>query len=428
VFEVESGRSLEQFFDQWIFRAGHPDLKIEFYVDSSIVKVKIQQTQEDDVFEFPLDVKLVFSSSCSPFTYENKNEMGERGRKIEWEEAVYVFDVSERENVFQIPIDNKKGSKVEWISIDPYFKVLKTVSLKAPKEMLIKQLHNGRTVIERIESARALKNESSQDVIESLQKTVMEDSFWGVSAEAAKTLGLIKLDSAYEALKNCLSSLYTKHPKVRRAVVRAIGEFRKEDSLDVLKSMLIGRDKSYFVEAEIATAIGKIKNIQSIPILRKAIEMTSFQDVIAQGAIKGLKEFSENREIATLLIEKSTYGHNNRIREAATFALGKFVRENHEVFDHLKKLLTDNWLRVRINACRAFADAEDPKAIPELTWVIEHDIDHKVIRIAEECLHLIKESMKAPKEFTTIREDVDKLKSKNLEMMQKISRLERQLQ
>jgi hypothetical protein len=51
-----------------------------------------------------------------------------------------------------------------------------------------------------------------------------------------------------------------------------------------------------------------------------------------------------------------------------------------------------------------------------------------VIRIAEECLNLIKESMNTPKEVITIREDVDKLKSKSLEMMQKMSRLERQLQ
>jgi hypothetical protein len=36
--------------------------------------------------------------------------------------------------------------------------------------------------------------------------------------------------------------------------------------------------------------------------------------------------------------------------------------------------------------------------------------------------------MNTPKEVITIREDVDKLKSKSLEMMQKMSRLERQLQ
>jgi aminopeptidase N len=434
VLELESGRSLEQFFDQWIFKAGHPELKVEFYINSNNVKLKIEQSQEGDVFEFPLDIKLVFSSSFhAPYNpdssvSEDKNGIGEKENGIVNEELVYTFDISEKENVFQIPIINKKGMEIEWISIDPNFKVLKTIYLKAPKEMLIKQLQNGRTVIERIESVRALKNESSDDVIESLQRAVMEDSFWGVSAEAAKMLGLIKSDFAYVALKKCLSTSDVKHPKVRRAIIRAMGEFKKEDSLNLLRSMLVDRDKSYFVEAEIATAIGKIKSTQSIPILRKAIEMTSFQDVIAQGAIKGLKEFRENKEIAALLIEKSRYGYSNRIREAATFALGRFVRENYEVFDHLKMLLTDKWLRVRINACRAFADAEDPKAIPELTWVIEHDIDHKVTRIAEECLNLIKESMKTSKEVTTIREDIDKLKSKNLEMMQKVSRLERQLQ
>ncbi|MFL6324488.1 MAG: hypothetical protein ACJ72C_06950 [Nitrososphaeraceae archaeon] len=39
-----------------------------------------------------------------------------------------------------------------------------------------------------------------------MQKVVMEDSFWGVSAEAAKILVLIKSDFAYDALKKCLYS------------------------------------------------------------------------------------------------------------------------------------------------------------------------------------------------------------------------------
>ena len=76
------------------------------------------------------------------------------------------------------------------------------------------------------------------------------------------------------------------------------------------------KDESYFVEAEAATAIGKIKNRKLIPTLKKAIETTSFQDVVAQGAINGLKEFVDDREIATLLIKKSTSGNNYRVREA----------------------------------------------------------------------------------------------------------------
>ncbi len=414
VFELESGRSLQQFFDQWFFRAGHPELKIEFSVESKILKLKIEQTQEGDVFEFPVDIKLVFSN------FNGKNEDGGG------EEEIHTFNIFEKENVFQFPID-KKEKEIEWFSIDPQFKVLKTMSLKAPKEMIIRQLQNGRTVIERIQSARSLKDHSSEDIIEALQKAVMEDKFWGVSVEAAKTLGLIKSDSAYNALKRCLCSSTIKHPKVRRAIVRAVGEFKKEDSFDLFKSILINKDQSYFVEAEAATAIGKIKNRQSIPILKKVIETTSFQDIVAQGAITGLKEFIDDKEIAALLIKKSSYGNNYRVREAATSALGKFVHENHEVFGHLKNLLTDRWFRVRINACRAFADAEEPKAIAELAWLAEHDLDYRVIRIAEECINLIKESMKAPKEFIRVREEVDKLKSHTLEMMQKMNRLEREL-
>lgn len=30
VFELETGKSLQQFFDQWLYREGHPSLKVTF--------------------------------------------------------------------------------------------------------------------------------------------------------------------------------------------------------------------------------------------------------------------------------------------------------------------------------------------------------------------------------------------------------------
>jgi hypothetical protein len=82
---------------------------------------------------------------------------------------------------------------------------------------------------------------------------------------------------------------------------------------------------------------------------------------------------------------------------------------------------------VRINACRAFADAESTKAIPDLTWVAENDLDHRVRRVAEECINMIKDATKKPKEVTQMREELDKVKSRNLELLQKVDRLEREL-
>jgi aminopeptidase N len=396
VFELETGKSLQQFFDQWIFREGHPDLKVDFSRDGDVAKIKVEQAQAGDPFDFSLDVKLAFA----------------RGKRT------YTFRVSEKENAFQIPVDGE----VEWFSVDPQLKILKMISVRAPKEMLVRQLQEGETVIERVEAARALKDKSSDEVIDALKDAVLRDKFWGVAAEAAKTLGVIRTDYAYEALKKCIA---VKHPKARRAVVKAIGEFRKEETLELLRPVL-QKDESYFVESEAAIAIGKTKDRQAIPILKKATATDTFQNIVAQGAIAGLKEFAGEKEIADFLMEKSRYGNYYRVREAATFALGKFA-DSHAVVDHLKSLLADRWFRVRINACRALADAELTKVIPDLTRVAEHDLDHRVRRVAKECINIIKEATRKPKEVAQMREELDRVKSKNLELLQKVDRLEREL-
>ena len=114
VFELETSKSLQQFFDQWIFREGHPEPKVDFCHDNHIVEIKIKQSQAGEQFEFPLEVEMAFPN---------------RNKKI------YTFKVRDRESVFQIPVDDR----VEWFSVDPEFKILKTISMKAPKELLLKQ-------------------------------------------------------------------------------------------------------------------------------------------------------------------------------------------------------------------------------------------------------------------------------------------------
>ena len=188
---------------------------------------------------------------------------------------------------------------------------------------------------------------------------------------------------------------------------------------------LLQDDESYFVKSEAATAIGKTKNKSAIAILKKATETTTFQNVVAQGAIAGLREFTGDKEIAEFMIEKSKYGNYHRVREAPAFALGRFAG-NPAVVDHLKTLLTDKWFRVRINTCRALADAELVTTIPDLTWVMENDLDHRVRRVAEECINIIRVAIRKPREVAQMREELENLKSKNLELLQKMDRLERE--
>jgi aminopeptidase N len=150
VLEEVSGTNLQQFFDQWIYRAGHPELEIEYYLekDSRKLKIKITQAQAGDTFEFPLEIRLIFTNDDN----DKKPETVQVSEKV----AEYSFDIP-------------KDADVRWISIDPEFKILKEIkSLNIAEEkenfklrnMLLNQLKGSKTVFERIHAARVYQSDN----------------------------------------------------------------------------------------------------------------------------------------------------------------------------------------------------------------------------------------------------------------------------
>jgi len=399
--EEVSGLSLQQFFDQWLRKPGHPELKIEFGFDhtSKIATIRLSQTQNTDdgtpIYQFPLDIHITTGTGKKQFK----------------------FNIDSKEHTIQIPLD----SEPLWFSVDPANKLLKRMDVKAPKQMLIEQLKNGNTV-ESLYAAKALSNFSSDDVVDLLKTVMMSDTFWGISAECARALSNMKTDNSYKVI---VDALRISHPKARRAVVKALGEFKKKESVSVLQPLFEG-DESYFVQAESALSLGKSTAREAFPLLLKALRMRSFNEVIAANALSGFGELKDDTG-AHVLIEHSKLGEHRKIREAATLALGKFAKDNDKMIEHLKQLLKDPWFRVRINAIKAFVEAQEPKGIPEIEWVANNDIDPRVRRVAEESVLAIREAMQTPKEVAQMREEVEKLKTMNLELVQKVDKLEQEL-
>jgi aminopeptidase N len=430
--EEVSRISLQPFFNQWLYRAGHPELEIEYSLEENETdptklqfKMKIIQAQDDDVaFEFPLEVRLVFSSDNN----DKKPEIIDIVQKI----TEYSYD--------EIP----KDVQIKWISIDPDFKVLKEIrSIKIVEEkpnfksrdLLTNQLKYGKTVLERIQAARILRDKKyseDDEVIRILREVISEDDFYGASAESAKTLGSYsdksdynKSNKAYISLKKCLDNETFSRilPQVKRAVVTNIGTFEMHDPLDRLVEVL--QDDSYFVQYEAALAIGKCsknlptstkpKKIDTIDKLRNLVDNTkTFQNLLAQGALNGLKEFAKDNdehivdEIASFLVEKSKKDNDFYIRYTAAAALGKFLvtkneETNQKAYNALIELLRDKRQRVKQNACTALADPDakpsspNPRimgSISELTDIAGHDLDGFVRRVAEDSLNIIREWIK----------------------------------
>ena len=62
--EAASGKDLKWFFDQWVYKAGHPELKVRWRYedDDKTVRVKVEQTQKVDeqtpLFRLPTTLEI----------------------------------------------------------------------------------------------------------------------------------------------------------------------------------------------------------------------------------------------------------------------------------------------------------------------------------------------------------------------------------
>ncbi|HEX6671246.1 MAG TPA: M1 family aminopeptidase, partial [Nitrososphaeraceae archaeon] len=459
---------LQQFFKQWLYTAGHPELEIQFsFIQEKRnegnqikkIKIKIKQVQKEDFeFNFPLEVRIV----CS--------EKNDDEDKIIID-SIENIEINKKETDYTFKQEIRADTTIiKWISIDPHLKILKeikSISIVNQDEkfnlldIISNQLESDiSTISEKFTSIQFLKDCYSKKSIELLKNVILTEPFYGISVEAANVLGSYhdqknysKDNDAYNALEKCIThdNFGKFAPQTRRAIITNIGlfervealELKNENSVPLLVTLL--DDKSYFVENAAATAIGKsIKYLPNgnhtkeamLKILKdQVVNSISFQDQLAQGAINGLRELSNDenidlvQDIAELLIRKSrvndfkSYDVVNRyfIRSAATLALGKFLvthndqvlsdkvqkdkldKTNKKVLDHLLTLLKDERRRVKINACRALADKDGKeielneritKSIAALRLVAEEDVDGFVRRNAEVNLNLIREWLK----------------------------------
>jgi len=92
VFEEVSGKDLKQFFDQWLYTTGQPDLEITWKYDAgrSLI-IGIKQLQKN-VFKFPLSLKINTSS-------------GSKKENVFVDKAIFSFKIKQDQKPLAIIVD-----------------------------------------------------------------------------------------------------------------------------------------------------------------------------------------------------------------------------------------------------------------------------------------------------------------------------------
>jgi aminopeptidase N len=399
--EEVSGRSLGRAFEEMVMRPGHPEIEVDVSWDDGVLTCAVKQVQSatdgvPSVFEISLGLAIAG---------------GDGGGEARTERV----RLKARSDSFAIPC----AERPRFVVVDPDMRILGDVTVKAPPDMLRNQLADAKSARGRWLAAHALAKSDDPVTITALAARLADEKeFWGVRAECAEALGRIRAREAFEVLA---SSTGTVHPKVRRAVVDALGRFRTTAAVDALKPRAL-RDESYLVEAEAARALGKTRQPAAYEVLLDVMDRPSWADVIASGTIDGLAALRDDRALPHLYA-RTRYGHPSRVRRAAALAIPK-LSTDRRAREHLEDLLDDADPILRIDVVRALSDLGDARSRGALRARAEVDLDARVRRRIKE---VVRDLGGERKQTEQLKEDVEKLQTEHLDLKTRLSRMEARL-
>jgi aminopeptidase N len=305
------------------------------------------------------------------------------------------------------------------VVVDPAMRVVGEVRVKVPGDMLRAQLEKAPTARGRWLGAMALSRVDDPPTLQALARVLSDETqFWGVRAECAAALARLRGRAAFDVLKSVKSGVTLGHPKVRRAVVEALGHFRSTEAMELIKPNAL-RDESYLVEAEAAKALGKTRQSAALESLVDLLERPSWFEVVRAGAIDGLAALRDDRALPHLLA-RVRYGHPQRARRAAILALPKLAGDRR-TRETLELLLDDTDPILRIDVVRALGELADTKARPALRERLEVDLDARVRRRIREILRDLSEPRRAT---DAVRDDLEKLQTEHADLKVRLAKLE----
>jgi aminopeptidase N len=211
----------------------------------------------------------------------------------------------------------------------------------------------------------------------------------------------------------------TAHPKVRRAVVQALGSFRTTKAADLLRKVAL-QDASYLVEAEAARSLGATRQASGFDTLVDILDRPAWADVIRVGAIDGLANLRDERALPHV-IARSRYGVSTRGRRAAILALPKLAGDR-KARETLEDLLDQADPYLRVDVVRALAELGDTKARVALHRQLERDLDGRVRRRIREALRDLGGTGK--RETDRLRDELEALRNEHAELKARIGKIE----
>ncbi|MBI4326355.1 MAG: HEAT repeat domain-containing protein [Chloroflexi bacterium] len=408
VIEELSGRSFDQFFDQWVYHAHHPELEIAYSWDekTKLAKVSIKQNQKlsEDVllFNFPLTVR-----------FKSKAKTVDR-----------QITIKEKAEDFYFPLE----AAPEVVRIDPNYTLLAKISFTPPNPMLYAQLADKDDMMGRLLAVLQLAGRKDKETIAKLKEALNNDSFYGIRLEASKALRSIHTEDALEAL---LASTKQADARVRRQVLADVTGFYEEKVYAAARQSLES-EKNPDILSHAIGALGAYAKPEVRETLLRYLNSESYRNSLADAAINAMRAQDDPAYLAplreSLAKREAELSRQGLTRGLDTLAyLARNQEKKDEEREFLIRYLPHKKRNVPVAAINALGTLGDPKAIAVLETFARAGKESPERSAAERAIASLRAARKPVDDFQSLRNEVLDLKKENRDLRKEMDDLKKKV-
>ncbi len=385
--EEATGQSMDWFFDEWVYKMGHPIFQVTQTYDEAAktLTLQIRQHQKPDpTYEYP---QAIF------FQTPVEIEIGTATRvRIE-----RVMIEPKQEQSFSFRLDGEP----QLVNFDYGDTLIKELLFDKSTDVLIYQLSHDQDVmgrmwaLERLSERRQAVNipdDEKKLIPEAISASLTRDQFWGMRFEDAAALQGVPGEDVKKAL---LTAAKDMNPRVRARAIQALGA-RKDPALAATFQQALN-DESYAVIRAAAEALGRTKNVAGYDSLTKLLDTPSWRDNIRIAGLNGLAALGDPRSLEGAL-KYAASGNSPQVRAAALVVLGVTGKDDPRVFPLLSETLVKSASPYNATlfgaSGRALVELGDPRGVDVLEQAGKKLTSPRAIPLLQQLLQQLKQ--KAP--------------------------------
>jgi len=364
--EAITGDSFVDFFDQWVYSAGHPILDVTYSYGAREEEITLQIEQEQsgylvpDVFVLNLNVEVY--TLAGPVSFD--------------------IQLNERQQTFILPLDMPP----RFVTIDPDHSILMAIGLDQPATAWAAQLRYSESVLNRFRAIRSLIDFADDtDILLGLRSAFAQESSEKIRTEIIKTISvMIPSPSTQRVLIDAYgdpSSL------VRAAVIEALANYAESPEVPSFVLNAAETDQSPLVQAAAVVSLARMGTPSASNIARSALITPSYRDIVRRAGFDALSLLEiPDRERIEHGTEYSGRSYSEEVRITAIGHLAPFASSNSRVRNLLISYLDEQNDRVREAAIRALSGTTHRTARRALQRCLDREIRPHLLDLLKRAL------------------------------------------